>query len=297
MSEQKQEKKNFLQKIYSDLPMNWLVVILYAIGTAVLTTIFLVVPVFEHTSFHRMGETFEAWIFFAVIIMANTKKPLESALKTFVFFLISQPLIYLFQVPFSSMGWQLFMYYKYWFIWTLLTVPMAFVGWYIHKKNWLSLLILFPILCLLMSDSIGGFQFAFKHFPREIVMAIFCLAQVIVYLYVFTDSMKKKIIGFVVPLAITLTLTLTTPPIEFKSNYFLPEGTVLTENAVLISDNTEDITVSLRETGKDSQIDIHAKDYGTTEFTIKDGDKTYRYTLEVYEDDNGHSQIRLTPIG
>lgn len=63
-----------------------------------------------------------------LIIMANCQKPLESACKTFVFFLISQPLIYLLQVPFSSMGWGLFGYYWNWFIWTLLTFPMAFVG-------------------------------------------------------------------------------------------------------------------------------------------------------------------------
>ena len=70
-------------------------------------------------------------IFFAVIIMSNCKKPLESALKTFAFFLISQPLIYLLQVPFSPMGWGLFSYYPYWFYWTPATFPMAFVGWFI----------------------------------------------------------------------------------------------------------------------------------------------------------------------
>ncbi len=84
-------------------------------------------------------------IFFAVIIMSNCKKPLESALKTFAFFLISQPLIYLLQVPFSPMGWGLFSYYPYWFYWTLATFPMAFVGWFIQKKNWLSVLIFSPV--------------------------------------------------------------------------------------------------------------------------------------------------------
>ena len=32
----------------------------------------------------EIGVTFKAWIFFAVIIMSNCQKPLESALKTFV---------------------------------------------------------------------------------------------------------------------------------------------------------------------------------------------------------------------
>ena len=104
-------------------------------GNPVLTAIFLIMPVFRNTSFERMGVYLEAWIFFAIIIMANCKTPLESALKTFIFFLISQPLIYLIQVPFSSMGWQLFGYYRTWFIWTLLTFPMAYIGWYIKKKT------------------------------------------------------------------------------------------------------------------------------------------------------------------
>lgn len=55
-----------------------------------------------------MGETLEAWVFFAVIIIANAKSSLDSALKTFVFFLISQPLIYLLQVPFTWQGWGSF---------------------------------------------------------------------------------------------------------------------------------------------------------------------------------------------
>ena len=36
------------------------------------------------------------------------RQPLICAAKVFVFFLISQPLIYLFQVPFSQDGWGLF---------------------------------------------------------------------------------------------------------------------------------------------------------------------------------------------
>ena len=85
-------------KLFGGIDMKWWKVIVLAVASAVITFIFLVVPIFENTSFYNMGVTFEAWILLAVFIMANCKKPLESALKTFVFFLISQPLIYLFQV-------------------------------------------------------------------------------------------------------------------------------------------------------------------------------------------------------
>ena len=120
-------------RLFGKTKMSWSKVILFAIAAAVLTTVFLTLPVFKNTSFERMGVHLEAWIFFAVIIMSNCEKPLESDLKTFVFFLISQQLIYLFQVPFSSMGFGLFQYYPHWFMLTLMTFPAAYIGWYIRK--------------------------------------------------------------------------------------------------------------------------------------------------------------------
>ena len=100
-----ESSRGLLGRIYGGLNMSWPVVILLAVGAAVLTLIFLFVPAFKDTSFERMGVNLEAWIFFAILIIANCEKPLEAALKTFVFFLISQPLIYLIQVPFSELGW------------------------------------------------------------------------------------------------------------------------------------------------------------------------------------------------
>ena len=81
--------KRAIGKLYGGIDMKWWKVIVFAVATAALTAVFLILPVFRDTSFERMGVTFEAWIFFAVIIMANCRKPLESALKTFVFFLVS----------------------------------------------------------------------------------------------------------------------------------------------------------------------------------------------------------------
>ena len=120
--------RRFTDKLYGGIDLTWLKVIIFAVGTAIITAVFLIVPIFKDTSFMRMGETLEAWVFFAIIIMANCKKPLGSELKTFVFFLISQPLIYLLQVPFSWQGWGLFQYYGHWFVLTLCTFPAAFIG-------------------------------------------------------------------------------------------------------------------------------------------------------------------------
>ena len=300
MEEAKDNKRTgfarLTDKLFGGIDMKWWKVIVFAAATAVVTFAFLFFPIFSGTSFMKMGETFEAWIFFAVIIMSNCKRPLESALKTFVFFLISQPLIYLFQVPFSDMGWGLFGYYRYWFFWTLLTFPMAFVGWYIRKKNWISLLILFPVIAGLTLTYVGYFQFTFKRFPYMLVGALFTLGQVILYLYVFTPKLWQRLVGFFVPLAVILTLTLTMSQVDLDSTVFLPEDPVLTEAAVAESDNNDLAEITVTNTGKDSMIRIKAHQYGTTEFTIKDSDKVYRYKLEIYEDDGGHPQTSITPI-
>lgn len=288
--------RRFTDKVFGGLNMSWPAVILFAVVTAMITAVFLIVSVFKNTSFERMGVTFEAWIFFAIIIMTNCKTPVESALKTFVFFLMSQPLIYLFQVPFASMGWGLFGYYRYWFVWTLLTLPMAFAGWYIKKKNWLSLLILTPILFVLTTDYVGGFQTAFKHFPRMLLMAVFCLGQVLLYLYAFTENIWQKLLGFVIPLAVVLLLLFTRPQVEINGTLFLPNDPVLTEQAVVTVENTEIAEVSIAGTGQDSMVRVRADKYGTTAFTIEDGENRYQYTLDIYEDDAGYPQIRIIQV-
>ena len=294
--EEKRLFRRCTDKLFGGIDMKWWKVIVFAVAAAVVTAVFLIVPIFLKTSFIRMGETFEAWILFAVIIMSNCKKPLESALKTLVFFLVSQPLIYLFQVPFSSMGWQLFGYYRYWFIFTLLTFPMAFVGWYIRKKNWLSLLIFSPILLYLTLIYVDSFRFTFKHFPYHLVTALFCLGQVVIYLYVFTPKLWQRLVGFLVPLAAVVILTLFTPALDMSTTNFLPDDPKLTDSAVVTTANTDIASVSVSETGEDSMVLIQAKDYGTTEFTINDDGKDYRYTLEIYEDDDGHPQTRITSV-
>ena len=286
--------RRWTDHLFGGIDMKWWKVIVFAVVAAALTAIFLIIPVFKDTSFRKMGETFEAWILFAVIIMANCRSPLDSALKTFVFFLISQPLIYLLQVPFSWQGWALFGYYKYWFFWTLLTFPMAYVGWYIRKKNWLSLLIFLPVILYLTLVYVSSFSFAFRHFPRSLVAALFCLGQVLLYLYVFVPKLWQKILGFLAPLAVILLLALLQPKASIDFNDFLPDDPILSEAAVAVSEDTDFAVISVASTGRDSMIHVNAKGYGRTDFTIRDGDKEYLYSLEIYEDENGHTQTRIT---
>lgn len=245
------EKENFVrritEKIFGGLTMSWSVVFLFALATAVITTVFLVFPVFKDTSFEKMGETMEAWVLFAVIIMANCKKPLESALKVFVFFLVSQPLIYLFQVPFSYMGWELFMYYGYWFVLTLLTFPGAFIGWFINKKNYMSAVIFLPVMFLLLLTGYGAFTDAINAFPHMIVTALFCLFQIVLYCYVFLPGIKKRAVALVVPVIVLMVMTAVNPQVDIAASIVLPGDPVFSGEAEVRVDDTELVNIQLQD--------------------------------------------------
>ena len=294
-TKEKSPLRKFTDKLFGGFNLTWPSIILYAIGAAVLTTIFLVVPIFKDTSFAKMGETLETWVLLAIIIIANSKNPLDSALKTFVFFLISQPLIYLFQVPFSWQGWGIFQYYKYWFIVTLCTFPAAYIGWYIKKKNWLSLLILTPILILLAMLCNDSMKQAIYNFPHLLLTVIFCIAQILLYLYVFTEKIPQKIIGLLIPITTIIIMLLIPKTVDFTSSQFLPDDPILTDNAIVTVDNPEVVDIKISSSGEDgTTIQTHVHAYDTTSFIIKDGDREYHYNIHIYEDNLGVSQIDIT---
>ena len=134
----------------------------------------------------------------------NSKSNMDSALKCFVFFLISQPLIYLVEVPFNSLGWGLFVYYKTWFIWTILTIPMGYIGYYIKKDKWYSLLILVPLLLLLgsgVNNAITNFKYGF---PKHIINLLFIITSFIMYPILLFNDKKIKFTGLIISIAIML---------------------------------------------------------------------------------------------
>ena len=104
-----------LKKLFGGIDLTWFKLIIAAVVAGVFTAVMALIPELHYTSFHTIVVTFEVWILFGIIIIMNSKSNLDSALKCFVFFLISQPLVYLIQVPFSQLGWALFGYYRFWF--------------------------------------------------------------------------------------------------------------------------------------------------------------------------------------
>ena len=193
-----------MKKIFGGIEFTWKKLIIFAIITAVYTATMATIPITKDTSFRDIAATLEWWILFGIIIIYNSKSPKDSALKCFVFFLVSQPLIYLLQVPFSWQGWHLFSYYKYWFILTLLTIPMGYIGFYIKKDNILSIIILLPMLILLAYLGVGFFGNAIQSFPHHLLSGIFCFAAIVLIVLGVLKEKKNIIISFIIVILFTI---------------------------------------------------------------------------------------------
>ena len=225
-----------MKKIFGGIDLTWKKLIIFAIITAVYTATMAIIPITKDTSFRDIAATLEWWILFGVIIICNSKSPKDSALKCFIFFLISQPLIYLLQVPFSWQGWHLFSYYKFWFIWTLLTIPMGYIGYYIKKDNILSIIILLPMLILLAILGIGFFNSALSNFPHHLLSGIFCFIAIAIIILGVLNKKKNIILSFVIIITFTIGYVLISNGILFDAYKKYEEYKDLEEYGITLSD-------------------------------------------------------------
>ncbi len=196
-----------MKKRFGQLDLTWNKLILFAVIAGVYTGVMALLPFAKDTSFADISITFEWWVLFGILIIVNSKSPLDAGLKCFVFFLISQPLVYLVQVPFSSLGWGIFRYYPGWFLWTLCTFPMGFVGWYMKKEAWWSLLILVPMLAFVGYHYMGFFREALSFFPQHLLSAVFCAVTVILYPLCIFGKKGLRLAGLAVALLILAVMT------------------------------------------------------------------------------------------
>ena len=193
-----------VKKYFGEFNMTWPRVILLAIITAVITAVLKLIPALNGTSFQDIAVNLDCWFLFAIFIIVNCKKCTEAMLKCFVFFLISQPLIYLIQVPFAGMAWGLFGYYKYWFILTVLTIPGAAVAWQLKRKDWLSVLVLSVATGYLAFMSVTYLHSVMQNFPHHLLSCIFCFVLAVFLILVLLEKKKQRIVAFLIAAVIFL---------------------------------------------------------------------------------------------
>ena len=195
-----------MKKFFGDINLTWPKIIIMSIIMGIYTSLMALIPIMKDTSFSDLTVTFEVWILFGIFIIVNSKSAKDSALKCFVFFLISQPLVYLIQdIITDSILFKT--YYAYWFKWTIACLPMGFIGYYMKKDKWWGLFILMPILGLLgieYSDYLSKTMFSF---PRHLLTTLFCLGSLIMYPLVIFKNKKIRIMGVIISTLIIIAFT------------------------------------------------------------------------------------------
>lgn len=196
-----------LKKLFGGINLTWKKLIIFSLIAGIYTAMMALIPAVNKTSFHDITVSFEVWILFGIIIIMNSKSAKDSAAKCFVFFLISQPLVYLIQVPFSRLGFGIFIYYKYWLIWTLLTIPMGFAGYYLKKDKWWGLIILTPVLLLLGAEYYTYLRETIFYFPYHLLTTIFCFITIILYSLCIFNNRKIRIVSVIISIVIIVAAT------------------------------------------------------------------------------------------
>lgn len=215
-----------MRKLFFGIRPTWGRVLLFAVCTAILTAAVLRIPGLNDTSIANIGVTLECWFLFALLIILNCSKPIEAGVKTFVFFLVSQPLIYLLQVPFYFDGWRIFRFYPRWGLMTLLTFPGAILAWYVKKDKLWSGLILSVATGYLSVSCVGYFRSCVYRFPYGLAAGLFCGVFAVAFIFVLLRDRKARLLCAGITLLaalIAFAWPLLHPPV-YSASYELPEG-------------------------------------------------------------------------
>ena len=285
-----------LKKLFGGLKMTWPVVLIFAVLAGVATALIaMFVP--DESSFHEIAVSYEAWILFAILIIVNCDKPLEAACKTFVFFLISQPLVYLIQVPFNDMGWHLFGYYRFWFMLTLLTFPGAFLGWHIKKDNVWSGLILSVMLVFLILLGMGYLRRTVTNFPDHLISTIFCFAQVPLYVFGILKNKKARLAAGIICILAVVGIAWgmqREPAMDQMTIIDLDESKYAVDETWTVTAADETIsTAELYNMDGNYYLRIHLYGKERNVITLRSGDGREYLLAVFYEDDYG---VRIEEI-
>ena len=189
---------------FDKLRMRWLTVILFAVIAGLFTGLVMLIPALENTSFRDIGIYFECWVVFAILIVTNCDKPVEAMLKCFVFFLISQPLVYLTEIIFGNLTAQkaLIYYRQMWLPMTILTLPGGFVAFYCKKQNALGSTVLALGNTMLLLMGVMHTVECVASFPYHLLSALFCYMNV--FAMSFSLQKEKRFRVMAVGLAVLL---------------------------------------------------------------------------------------------
>ncbi len=185
--------------------MWWPAVILFAAAAGIYTGMVMCSDILKNTSFQDIGISYEWWVIFAVIVVVNCDKSWEAMLKCFVFFLISQPLVFAVQILFGTltpdMGW--YYYRNIWLPATFLTLPGGFIAYYCKKQNVLGAVILGLGNTIQAVFGVHYFAQAILNFPHHLLSSVVCFASIFLMSFQIQQEKKNRLISILTPAVLT----------------------------------------------------------------------------------------------
>ena len=256
--------------------------------------IFMRIPFFKGTSFQDVGIYYDMWIILAIFIIFNAKSLKEAIAKCFVFFLITQPLIYfsellidvvLYHKEFNSL-FKLYFYNYYiknnWLLLTFLTIPGSAIAYQVKKQNILSSLILCIATSFLAYRGISSFiNLIMYGFPKHLLNSLLCLFFAYSLVFTLLDSKKNRLIGLLI-VSVTLVVSaiftihsISTP--AYISTFIENEDNIRFVNYDL--DNYDVASISIEDEGY--------------YVSVMSGNKIGNATLTLYDEDNNKYEFEI----
>lgn len=249
-------------KLFGNTKISYKKVVVFAVIIGIYTGLINSITFLRNTSFQDIAISFEWWILFAIIIVVNQDNIKDACLKTFIFFLISQPIVYLVEVPFSSEGFSIFRHYINWGIWTLLTLPGSIICYQLKKKNIISVIVFaivsiyFGYMCATFSKSI------IYNFPYHCLSLFFIYAIAIGLPLILFDNRTYRIIL----IAIFLISYIVFGALAFKNSKTTIQLNSDAKYTYTIDDN-DIVNVELTE---NNELILKSKNNGYTYINVKD---------------------------
>lgn len=242
-----------LTSLFGEKNLSWKFIIIFSVLVGIIVGVMNRVPFLENTSFSDFAVVLELWIILAIFIITNARSRKEAILKTFIFFLISQPLIYFTEAAYESIfsGVNLFertwfyldLYYFHgsrWFVWTLLTIPGSAIAYEIKRDNILGSIVLSVATGFLaLSGGSTLLNCIARTFPNHLIHSL--MALFFAYFFIFAILKKKtpRIISLVLTslaliagVAYYFYETSIRVPYCFELEGYDPDSTMVVENCI-----------------------------------------------------------------
>lgn len=193
-----------MKRLYGGLKMRWLTVVLFAVIAGAYTAAVMLIPRLSGTSFQDIAITYEWWVIFAVIIVVNCKKSWEAMLKCFVFFLISQPVVYTVEVLGGALSLdKAWIYLQLWLPKIILTLPGGFIAYFCKKQTIPGSIVLGLGNTIQAVMGVFYLGMVIRNFPYHLLTVLLCFASIIWMSLFIQKSKKHRLIAIILPFVCT----------------------------------------------------------------------------------------------